>query len=76
VTKRQKNIKINLREGTFFSISFLDTIPCIFIFIGFKTLKIKKNLLKFCNITYIGHRPKEWGISCLTLLYVLVKVLR
>jgi len=40
----------------------LDGLPPEF----WKLSKVKKNLLKICNITYIGNRPKEWGISCLT----------
>jgi len=33
-----------------------------------KLSKVKKYLLKFCSIIYIRNRPKEWGISCLTLI--------
>ena len=25
--------------------------------------KLRKDLLKFCNKTYLGNRPPEWGIS-------------
>ena len=25
--------------------------------------KLRKDLLKFCNETYLGNRPPEWGIS-------------
>ena len=37
----------------------LDGLPAEF----WKLPKIKKSLLNFCNATYQGNRPKEWGIS-------------
>lgn len=40
----------------------LDGLPPEF----WKLPKVKKSLRKFCNATYIGNRPKEWGISGLT----------
>ena len=40
----------------------LDGLPPEF----WKLTKVRKSLLKFCNETYHGNRPKEWGISGLT----------
>ena len=31
-----------------------------------KLPKVKKSLLSFCNKTYSGNRPKEWGLSGIT----------
>ena len=31
-----------------------------------KLLKAKKSLRKFCNNTYTGNRPNEWGTSGIT----------
>ena len=40
----------------------LDGLPPEF----WKLPKVKKNLLPFCNKTYNGNRPKEWGLSGIT----------
>ena len=40
----------------------LDGLPPEF----WKLPKVRKSLLRFCNETYHGNRPKEWGISGLT----------
>ena len=37
----------------------LDGLPPEF----WKLSKVKKQLLKFCNMTYFGNRPEEWGFS-------------
>ena len=29
-------------------------------------LEVQESLLKFCNGTFAGNRPKEWGISGIT----------
>ena len=31
-----------------------------------KLSKVKKHLRKFCNATFKGNRPKEWGLSSIT----------
>ena len=40
----------------------LDGLPSEF----WKLPKVKKNPLSFCNKTYNGNRPKEWGLSGIT----------
>ena len=40
----------------------LDSLPPEF----WKLPKVKKNLCSFCNKTYNGNRPKEWGLSGIT----------
>ena len=40
----------------------LDGLPPEF----WKLPKVKKSLLSFCNKTYSGNRPKEWGLSGIT----------
>ena len=40
----------------------LDGLPPEF----WKLPKVKKNLCSFCNKTYNGNRPKEWGLSGIT----------
>ena len=40
----------------------LDGLPPEF----WKLPMVKKSLLSFCNKTYSGNRPKEWGLSGIT----------
>ena len=58
----QAEIDASVRQTKIGKAPGLDGLPSEF----WKLKKMKKSLHIFCNATYNGNRPKEWGISGLT----------